>query len=209
MLSIEVTEVLKPQDFYDPKHQLVFRTMINLAEHRTEINPITIGEDLRREGLLEVVGGISFITGLTYGLPHLADISHFARTISGKSLLRELLGSIDKLTNEALDDSSELDIILDNVERTASALTSEFVKDYKQYKKESFKELRKVQNTTTSRSKKRRDKIFISYSHRDKSWLDTLKTVLKPLLRAEDLSVWDDTMIKAGAKWAEEIQQGS
>ncbi len=203
----EVTQVLKPKDFYDPKHQLIFRTMISLAKHQAEINPITIGEGLRREGLLESVGGISFITELTYGLPHLADISQSARTIRGKSLLRELLRSIDNLGNEALDETDKLENVLENVEQMVNALTGEFLKDYKEYKTGAFEELRKVQNTRGSRSKKRRDKVFISYSHKDKSWLNMLKTVLKPVLRAEDLSIWDDTMIKAGAKWRDEIQK--
>jgi len=46
-----------------------------------------------------------------------------------------------------------------------------------------------------------RDKVFISYSHKDKKWLDRLQTTLKPL----PISIWADTQIKAGAKWSEEI----
>ncbi|MFL6284953.1 MAG: SIR2 family protein [Pyrinomonadaceae bacterium] len=51
-----------------------------------------------------------------------------------------------------------------------------------------------------------RKKIFISYSHKDKTWLTRLQTVLKPLTRAGELEVWDDTLIKAGARWKDEIR---
>jgi internalin A len=52
-----------------------------------------------------------------------------------------------------------------------------------------------------------RTKAFISYSHKDKIYLERLRTHLVPFVRDEHLDVWDDTRIKAGQKWKEEIQQ--
>ena len=51
-----------------------------------------------------------------------------------------------------------------------------------------------------------RDQVFISYSHKDKEWLEKLQTMLKPLVRKK-LAVWDDTNIKAGAKWKDKIEE--
>lgn len=52
-----------------------------------------------------------------------------------------------------------------------------------------------------------RDQIFVSYSHRDKRWLDELVITLKPLTRKRKIQVWDDTKIHAGDKWRREIEQ--
>jgi hypothetical protein len=51
-----------------------------------------------------------------------------------------------------------------------------------------------------------RTKVFISYSHADKDWLDRLKRHLKPLVREGNLDCWDDTHIQAGDDWKQEIQ---
>ncbi len=54
---------------------------------------------------------------------------------------------------------------------------------------------------------KQRQSIFISYSHVDKNWLDRLKVHLKPLERNLKIDIWEDTRIKPGSKWREEIQK--
>ena len=52
----------------------------------------------------------------------------------------------------------------------------------------------------------KRSQIFISYSHKDKKWLDMLHTNLKPLIRGGEIKLWDDTHIKPGSLWKEEIE---
>ena len=51
-----------------------------------------------------------------------------------------------------------------------------------------------------------RTKVFISYSHADKEWLDRLKRHLKPMVREGRLDCWDDTRIQPGADWQQEIR---
>ena len=52
---------------------------------------------------------------------------------------------------------------------------------------------------------KERERVFISYSHKDQKTFDELTTMLSPAIRAGLIDVWDDTKIDPGAKWKDEI----
>jgi hypothetical protein len=50
-----------------------------------------------------------------------------------------------------------------------------------------------------------RTKVFVSYSHKDRAWLDRLLVFLRPLEREGKLDIWDDQRIGPGMKWRDEI----
>jgi len=127
-LISQAIEQLKPEDFYVPSHRRIFVAMITLFERGAEINPILIGEELRKENALESVGGISFITNLTFGLPHATNILHYAKVVRGKSMLRQLIKTSNKIVQEALEEEDEPEIILDHAEHAIFQLADERIR---------------------------------------------------------------------------------
>lgn len=127
-LISQAIELLRPEDFYVPSHRRIFLAMIALFERGGEINPILIGEELKKENALDSVGGISFITNLTYGLPHSTNIVHYAKVVRGKSMLRQLIKASNKITQEALEQEDEPEIILDHAEQAIFQLADERIR---------------------------------------------------------------------------------
>jgi len=135
-LISQAVELLKPADFYVPSHRRIFLAMIALFERSSEINPILIADELRRDNSLDSSGGVLFLTNLTYGLPHVASIEQFARVVRGKSLLRQLVKVASKITAEALAEEDEPQNILDNAEHAIFALADERIRQGFQHIKE-------------------------------------------------------------------------
>lgn len=51
-----------------------------------------------------------------------------------------------------------------------------------------------------------KNRIFVSYSHRNKDWLERLQAMMNPFMRKGELELWDDTRLKPGQKWFDEIR---
>ena len=127
-LISQAIELLRPEDFYVPSHRRIFTSMIALFERGAEIDPILIGEELKKENALESVGGISFITNLTFGLPHSTNIAHYAKIVRGRSMLRQLIKAANKITQEAIEQEDEPEIILDHAEQAIFQLADERIR---------------------------------------------------------------------------------
>jgi replicative DNA helicase len=127
-LVAQAIELLKPSDFYVPSHRRIFTAMIALFERGSEINPILIAEELRKDSSLDSSGGVLFLTNLTYGLPHVTSIAQYAKVVRGKSLLRQLVKVANKITAEALEEEDEPQNILDHAEHAIFALADERIR---------------------------------------------------------------------------------
>jgi replicative DNA helicase len=82
---------LEPYMMYIRAHQFILMAMYRMADEGQHVNPILLGERLRKEGHLEQAGGISAISELTYGLPHSTNVTAYYKVVKEKSDLRELI----------------------------------------------------------------------------------------------------------------------
>jgi len=113
----EAVEHLKPEDFYSPLNRRVYAAMIELFERDRQIDPILIGEELKKEGSLESIGGVTAITNLTFGLPHFTNVAEYISVVRDKSLMRYLIRVCNAITGEALAEEDEASAVLDRAEQ--------------------------------------------------------------------------------------------
>ncbi len=121
-LIAQAVEHLRPEDFYSPLNRRVFAAMIALFEKQRQIDPILIGEELKKEGAFESIGGTTTITNLTFGLPHFSDIAEYIQVVKDKSVVRSLIRACNSITSEALAEEDEAQAILEKAEQTIFAI---------------------------------------------------------------------------------------
>jgi replicative DNA helicase len=87
----EVLELLSEEDFYRPAHRTVFRTVLDLYSRGQAVDAVTVAEHLRRDGVLQDIGGAPFLFTLVSGVPTAANAGYYARIVKEAGTLRRLI----------------------------------------------------------------------------------------------------------------------
>ena len=89
----------------------------------TAISKVT--EELKKEGSVDAIGGISTIANLTFGLPHFSNLSDYIKVVKDKSIVRRLIRTCNQITSEALSEEEDATVLLDHAEQMIFALADE------------------------------------------------------------------------------------
>lgn len=122
-LLSQAIELLEVDDFYSPLHRRIYRAMIALFEGGERVEAILVAEEIKKEGALDAIGGVTTIANLAYGLPHFADISQYAKVVKDKAMMRNLIRVCGQISNEALSEEEDAVDVIDNAERMIFALS--------------------------------------------------------------------------------------
>jgi len=111
-----VSELLKPECFYDKAHELIYAAIVDLAVSQRPVDMLTVTEQLKKRGDLEQVGGAFYISQLTSKVASTAHIEYHARIIAQKYLARELISFSSQVQNQAFDETVDVDDLMQDAE---------------------------------------------------------------------------------------------
>ena len=99
-----VSDILKPQSFYEPAHQMIYQAIQNLAISQRPVDMLTVQEQLKKEDNLEKIGGMVYIAQLTNKVASSAHLEYHARIVAQKYLARELIHFTAQVQGKAFDE---------------------------------------------------------------------------------------------------------
>ena len=84
-------------DFYKPSHALIFDAISALFARGEPADAVSVAEELRRQGVLEEIGGAAILGSLQSNTPAISSATRYARIVEENSLLRRLIGAANEI----------------------------------------------------------------------------------------------------------------
>ena len=110
-------EVVRPEHFYRPAHQQIFRACVDLFQRNEAVDLITLSEELKRQKTLDAVGGDAYLTALHDSVGTAANVAYHVRIVKEKAVFRELIRAGTQIVEEASGEQAGADDLLDQAER--------------------------------------------------------------------------------------------
>ena len=112
-----VVEILRPEDFYREAHRKIYSAILELYQKNEPADIVTITNILNKKGLLEEVGGASYLSELVDHVPTTANIASYGKIIREKSVVRQLITGATEIASKGYDDQGDVDEYLDRAEQ--------------------------------------------------------------------------------------------
>ena len=128
-----VSEILRPETFYEPRNQKVFSAIQTLSINEHPVDILTVTEQLKSDGTLEEVGGQMYIYELTSHVASSAHVEYHARILAQKFLARQLISFASAIETKAFDESNDIELVMQEAEGNLFELSQKNMKqDYTQ-----------------------------------------------------------------------------
>lgn len=110
-------EKLDRNFFYKDSHQKIFQAISDLYALNKAVDLITLTDALKRDGVIDAVGGASYLTALANAVPSAANIGHYVNIVREKSILRTLINNGTKIISLCYESDGNIDEVVDDAER--------------------------------------------------------------------------------------------
>ncbi|MBA3534519.1 MAG: replicative DNA helicase [Ardenticatenales bacterium] len=119
-----VIPFLKKEDFYREKHQWIYEVLVTLHSRNEPADPVTVVDEMDRQGRLGDVGGPAAISEIMLRVPTAIHVEYYGRIVERNAVLRRLIGAAEKIARLAYEESDkEVSEIIERAERELFAVS--------------------------------------------------------------------------------------
>lgn len=125
---VKIADNLSTKDFFDKRNERIYEAMVQLYEHRQAIDVLTLANQLKNNGVLDMVGGPSYLTELTNFVPTAAHVEQYADIVAQKAMRRRLITASKEITDMGMDESKQLRQLIEEAETKLFEVSQQHIK---------------------------------------------------------------------------------
>lgn len=110
-------EFIDNSAFYEEPHRLIYTAIIDLYNSQKNVDLITLSDYLKSQGILDKIGGVSFLSSLIDIVPTSANIEYYAKIVKEKSIQRKLIRNATEIVTASFEPGVNIDELVDSAER--------------------------------------------------------------------------------------------
>lgn len=124
----DVSEHVKPADFYDKRHAVIYGGMMRLYEKHKPVDLLTLTDELKRKNEIEAVGGSAYLTELTNYVPTAAHAEAYSEIVAQKAVRRRLIKASAEISELGFDEEFGTQELLEKAEAELFAVSDQSTK---------------------------------------------------------------------------------
>ncbi|MFZ1250488.1 MAG: replicative DNA helicase [Candidatus Microsaccharimonas sp.] len=124
----DITEHVKPKDFYDKRHAIIFDAIMRLYEKNKPVDLLTLTDELKRKKEIDEIGGSAYLTELTNYVPTAAHAESYAEIVAQKAVRRRLIKASGEISELGYDENTTTQELLQQAEAELFSVSDQSLK---------------------------------------------------------------------------------
>jgi replicative DNA helicase len=113
----ELTLILRPDDFYDDAHRILYQAMSGLYDSGKRVDIALLVNQLKSTDQFDLIGGAPYLADLAHSIPYAAHSVYYAEIVQSKAVVRRLIEASTKILQNAYDTTIDSKELLANAEQ--------------------------------------------------------------------------------------------
>ncbi|MDF2699922.1 MAG: replicative helicase [Haloplasmataceae bacterium] len=114
---INIVDKIRPEDFYQMRHQILFSCIVELTQESYPIDITTVTTKLKNRNQFLEVGGLDYLLELSEMVPTTANINTYVEIVHEKAVARKLIDTANQIAQNATNGDTPIDDLLDDAEK--------------------------------------------------------------------------------------------